>query len=77
MADDIQTNTSGSVITAGTLIDNTESRIFSVSVRGWIALIVILTLCIASGFSVTINPQLATIASMVIAFYFGQNKKTE
>ena len=52
-----------------------HSTIFGVSLRGWIALIVILTVCAMSILKTDIKEPLYTLAGLIIGFYFGQNPK--
>lgn len=52
-----------------------ESKIFNVSMRGWIALIVILTVCAMSVMGIEIREPLYTLAGMVVGFYFAQQKQ--
>ncbi len=53
---------------------NDSSRIFGVSLRGWISFTVIYTVCIMSIIKVDIKEPLYTLAGMVVAYYFGQEK---
>lgn len=48
-----------------------ESSLFGVSIRGLIAMILIVTVCLLSGFKIEIKEPLYTLSSMVAAFYFG------
>ena len=48
-----------------------NSQILGVSLRGWIALIIVLTVCLMSGLGVEIAEPLYTLSGMVLAFYFG------
>lgn len=66
----------------------TASHLFSISVRGWLALILILTICLHSFAKLFIDVYLAiqsgtvaeievkeplyTMGSMALAYYFGQ-----
>lgn len=52
-----------------------DSKIFNVSLRGLIALLVILTVCIMSLLVIEVKEPLYTLAGLVIGFYFGQNQK--
>lgn len=55
---------------------NTDtSTIWGVSLRGWIALIVVLTVCVMSGLAIEIKEPLYTLAGLIVGFYFGQNQK--
>src|ERR1700723_3783291 len=61
-------------------IDNStvtpNSQLMSVSVRGWITLLVVFTVCLMSIMKIDIKEPLYTMTGMIIAFYFGQNKAT-
>ncbi len=52
-----------------------ESTIGGVSVRAWIAVIVIVTVCLMSGLKITISEPLPTIAGLIVGFYFGAHPK--
>jgi len=52
-----------------------SSKVFDVSLRGWIALIVVLTVCIMSSLSIAVVEPLYTLAGLIVGFYFGQNQK--
>ena len=52
-----------------------ESRIFGVSLRGLIALLVILTVCYMSISVIEVKEPLYTLAGLIVGFYFGQNQK--
>jgi hypothetical protein len=52
-----------------------HSVIFGVSLRGWIALIVVLTVCGMSAWQLEIKEPLYTLAGLVIGFYFAQSKQ--
>ncbi len=54
---------------------NDSSTILGVSIRGWIAIAVVLTVCIMSGLKVDIKEPMYTLAGTVVGFYFGQNPK--
>lgn len=52
-----------------------SSTIWGVSLRGWIALLVVITVCVMSGFKIEVNEPLYTLAGLIVGFYFGQNQK--
>ena len=52
-----------------------SSHVFNVSLRGWIALIVVLTICGMSALKIQVAEPLYTIGGMIVAFYFGQIEK--
>lgn len=54
---------------------NTESKIFGISLRGAICLIVVLTVCAMSGLGIKIEEPLYTMVGSMIGFYFGQKEK--
>lgn len=49
-----------------------HSVIFGVSVRGWIALIIVLTVCGMSALMREVKEPLYTLAGMVLGYYFAQ-----
>jgi hypothetical protein len=55
--------------------NNDHSTILGVSLRGWIALIVVLTICLMSGLKIDIKEPLYTLGGLIVGFYFGQNPK--
>jgi len=52
-----------------------DSRPFGVSMRGWLALIIVLTVCGMSAFSVMVVEPLYSMALLALGFYFGQKTK--
>ena len=50
-----------------------NSQLMSVSIRGWITLIVVFTVCLMSVMKIVVVEPLYTMTGMIIAFYFGQN----
>ena len=51
-----------------------ESQLFYVSMRAWIALIVVGTVCIMSFRQTEVKEPLYTLAGLVVGFFFGQAK---
>ena len=51
-----------------------ESSIFGVSGRGWLAFLMILTMCIMSIIGREIADPLRSAVLLTIGFYFGQKK---
>ena len=51
-----------------------DSKLFGLSLRGMIAFVVIYTVCLLSCLSVDVKEPLYTLAGMIVAFYFGQEK---
>jgi hypothetical protein len=52
--------------------NNQDSKVMQVSVRGWIAMIVVLTVCYMSAFQLIVAEPLYTLATITVGFYFGQ-----
>lgn len=74
MAENVtETKETTTSITGGS---GSDSQIFGVSVRGWMAAICITTVCICSVLKVDINELLGYLATSITAFYFGQARKT-
>jgi hypothetical protein len=55
--------------------ENVDSKIANVSLRGWISVIVILTVCLMSGLQIEVKEPLYTLAGLIVGFYFGSNNK--
>ena len=53
-----------------------SSRIFNVSLRGWITLLVTSTVCVMSVYDVPVKEPMYTLVGMVVGYYFAQNKNT-
>lgn len=49
-----------------------ESKIFGVSLRGWIALFITVTICAMAVLMLEVKEPLYSISLFVIGFYFGQ-----
>jgi hypothetical protein len=54
--------------------ENNTSRVLNVSLRGWIATMVVFTVCLMSVLALDVKEPLYTLAGLVVGFYFGQNK---
>jgi len=54
-----------------------HSTLFNVSLRGWIALLIIVTICAMSMLGMKVEEPLYTLCGMVVAFYYGQQKPPE
>ena len=52
-----------------------ESKIFGVSIRGWLAIILTLTACTMSYLNVVIIEPLYSAFLLSLGFYFGQKEK--
>ena len=53
---------------------NAESQLMSVSVRGWLVLMVLFTVCLMSIFKIGVSEPLYSMSLLMVGFYFGQNK---
>jgi hypothetical protein len=47
-----------------------ESQVLGVSVRAWIALVLVFTICLLNGIGVDSTEPLRTLAIMAVQFYF-------
>lgn len=74
MTDDTQIITKPNTQPIDNSTKTTNSQLLSVSVRGWITLLVVFTVCLMSVMKIEIKEPLYTMTGMIIAFYFGQNK---
>ena len=54
----------------------TESKLLGISLRGWLSLLVTLTVCLMSSSGVKIEEPLYSLSIMTIGFYFGQKTNT-
>lgn len=64
---------------------NDTSTLFGVSIRGWIAVVIVVTVCVISaasawasiraGAEVIVGEPLYSMAAMSLGFYFGQKLK--
>ena len=52
-----------------------DSQFFGVSIRGWLATVLILTVCAMSAAKIEVTEPLYTMAALAIGFYFGQKTK--
>ncbi|MBM4092859.1 MAG: hypothetical protein FJ276_26145 [Planctomycetes bacterium] len=53
----------------------TGAHLYGVSIRGWITLIAIGTVCAMSVMSTPVTEPLYTLSVAIVAYYFGQNQK--
>lgn len=67
-----QTDSSGPVAPSN---KPTESHLFNVSVRAWIALIVIVTVCYMAISLIEVKEPLYSISLLTVGFFFGQATK--
>lgn len=49
-----------------------DSRPFGISMRGWLALIIVLTVCGMSAAGVLVVEPLYSMSMLALGFYFGQ-----
>jgi hypothetical protein len=54
-----------------------NSKIGGVTLRGWIAVLVILTICSMSIMNIDIKEPLYTLGGLIVGFYYGQHQKKE
>lgn len=54
--------------------ENQSSSVAGISLRGWIALIVVLTVCAMSLLQYDIKEPLYTLAGMIVGYYYAQAK---
>lgn len=52
-----------------------ESQIFGVSIRGWLAVMMILTMCAMGFLGLEVKEPLKSSISFALGFYFAQSKK--
>lgn len=52
-----------------------ESHFFSVSVRSWIVLILVGTICIMALKAMEVKEPLYSLVTIAVGYYFGQNTK--
>lgn len=53
-----------------------ESNVLGISIRGWLASILVLTVCIMSAWKVEVTEPLYSMATLALGFYFGQKVKS-
>lgn len=53
-----------------------DSQIVGISVRGWIAMITVLTVCFMQAFGMKVEEPLYSLVLMVAGFYLGQKTQT-
>ena len=52
-----------------------DSQLLGISVRAWLATMIVATVCGMSAFSIEVFEPLYTLSSLAIGFYFGQKSK--
>ncbi len=55
-----------------TELEGMTSSIFHISLRGWLALILVVTVCYMAIMQIEVKEPLYTLATMALGFYFGQ-----
>jgi hypothetical protein len=65
-----QTTSTTTTVSAGT-----DSKVFNVSVRGWIAVFVVSTVCACAIMRICVTEPLYTLSVAIVSFYYGQNFK--
>ena len=54
-------------------LDSTgESKAFGISMRGWLAFMVVWTFCLLAVSQIQVDEPFRTVLIMVVTFYFGQ-----
>jgi hypothetical protein len=56
---------------------HTHSSFLKVSLRGWIAMIIVLTVCSLALMEKNADTQLYNLACLVVGYYFGQSVRTQ
>lgn len=54
-----------------------DSKIFGVSFRGWIAFIIVSTVCLMSSNGVKVDEPLYTLCTVCVGFYFGSKQQSQ
>lgn len=54
-----------------------ESKLFGVSVRGWLAAAITFTVCYMSIKTIKVDEPLYTLCTVAIGFYFGQKSGSQ
>lgn len=56
---------------------NDDSKIFGVSFRGWLAFVIVYTVCFMSAWGMKVEEPLYTLCTVAVGFYFGsKNQQT-
>jgi hypothetical protein len=55
---------------------NGDSRMLGISVRAWLAIILVVTVCIMAGCGTEVKEPLYSVVIMAVSFYFGQKTQT-
>lgn len=54
-----------------------ESKPFGISMRGWLSLILVMTVCIMAYQGKLVIEPLYTLVSLAVGFYFGQKQTSQ
>ena len=55
---------------------NDDSKLFGVSFRGWLAFIIVFSVCMMSLSGVKVDEPLYTLCTVAVGFYFGSKQQT-
>ena len=64
--------TTGAIPLKESLNKVAQSQVWSISIRGWLALMLTITVCVMSGVGVEVIEPLYSMALLALGFYFGQ-----
>lgn len=54
-----------------------DSKIFGVSFRGWLAFIIVFTVCLMSLATMKVDEPLYTLCTVAVGFYFGSKQQSQ
>lgn len=54
-----------------------DSRFGGVSVRAWIAVVLVMTVCLMSASGIDVKEPLYTLATVGVGYYFGQKTQSK
>jgi hypothetical protein len=54
-----------------------NSKIFGVSFRGWLAFIIVFTVCLMSLATMKVDEPLYTLCTVAVGFYFGSKQQSQ
>ena len=55
---------------------NGESKLFGVTIRGWLAVLLTTTVCLMSVFKIKVEEPMYTLVIMAVSFYLGSKSTT-
>lgn len=55
---------------------NDDSKVLGVSFRGWLAFIIVYTVCLLSTWGMKVDEPLYTLCTVAVGFYFGSKQQT-